>query len=107
MFSPNLSNRAKAFFVVGVVVVVSCFWLLSSRNPPSQDKGGALEPGVRSVHEHDAVGHNIKLSGMASKTVELRKDMELLSPPVPQEVIKKTGAVDTTEGTVDVDVRSI
>ena len=101
MFSPNLSNRGKAVFVVGIVVVVSLFWLLSwsrtSDSPSNSEEQVARV--VKGVERHNSVG-----SKMAEKTVELHKDLNLFSPPLPTEVEEKKKDVTVVEKTVEVDV---
>lgn len=98
MFSPNLSNRGKANFVIGVVVIVSLFWLLSlklSPAPRDSEERQVSQGADKVVHKED---------DMAGNVVELTKDMDLLSPPLPEDIEKSRESFSIKEGTVDVGV---
>lgn len=113
MFHPNLSNRGKAKFVVGVVVLVSLFWLISSWN--SRSSSPSKEDQIASEIEEDfikkdtragRVGSLSRMASLDSGVVELRRDMDLLSPPLPEEIERKREVIGhPTADTVDVDVR--
>lgn len=100
MFSPHLSNRGKAVFVVGIVVVVSLFWLLSWSR--TSDSPSNSEEHLARVVEGEK--HKSKGSKMAVKTVELHKDLNLFLPHLPAEVEEKVEDVTPMEKTVDINV---
>ena len=113
MFHPNLSNKGKANFIVGVVVVVTLFWLIgswsSSRSSQPQDtkEEQIVKEYIGGDIKQNRLSGHIKSSRMASGVVELRKDMDLFSPPLPEEIERKREAVVPTEGTVVVDVSTV
>lgn len=91
---------------MGVVILVSLFWLIgywtsSSRSSKEEqiasDIGGDLRQDRRTGR--------IKSSRMASDSVvELHRDTDLLSPPLPEEIVRRGEAIAPTEGTMNVDV---
>ena len=100
MFSPNLSNRGKAAFVVGIVIVVSLFWFIGPKNSPSQDSG-EVEKAVKAA-KGGVKGQDYKMAGNVE--VHLSKETKLLSPPLPSEVEARKDSIAVTEGTVKIDV---
>ena len=100
MFSPNLSNRGKAAFVVGIVVVVSLFWLIGPKSSSSQDSREA-EKAVKAA-KGGVKGQGYKMAGNVE--VRLSKETKLLSPPLPSEVEARKDSIAVTEGTVKIDV---
>ena len=98
---------------MGVVVLVSLFcWLISRSSRSSKEDqiaseiGGDLKQDIRT-------GRIKSQSRMASLdgtgvAVELHSDMDLLSPPLPEEIERKREAMEqSTADTLDVDVRTV
>lgn len=113
MFHPNWSNRGKANFVVGVVVLVSLFWLLGSWNSrssrSSKEDQIASETGGDFIKQDRNTGR-VRSSKMASddRVVELNRDTDLLSPPLPEEIERRKEAMDRpSSNTLDVDVSTV
>ena len=109
MFHPNLSNRGKANFIVGVVVLVSLFWLIGSWTSSSRSsKKEQIVSETGGDLKQDRRTSRIKSSRMASNSVvELHRDMDLLSPALPQEIERRRETIVPTEGTLDVDVSTV
>ena len=97
MFSPNVSNRGKAALVVGIVVVVSLFWLIGSKTGFSSRDSKEAEAELEQ-------GKDFKMAG--NPGVRLSKDTNLLSPPLPSEVEARKESIKVTEETVEIDVRT-
>ena len=109
MFHPNLSNRGKANFVVGVVILVTLFWLIGSWTSSSRSsKEEQIASELGGDLKQDRRTGRIKSSRMASDSVvELHRDMDLLSPALPQEIERRRETIVPTEGTLDVDVSAV
>ena len=111
MFHPNLSNRGKANFIVGVVILVFLFcWLISrssrssKENPIASEIGGDLKQDIRTGR----VKSQSRMASLDGVAVELHRDMDLLSPPLPEEIERKREAMEQpTADTLDVDVCTV
>ena len=89
---------------MGVVVLVSLFWLIGSWTSRSS-KEDQIASEIGDLKQDRRTGR-IKSSRMASDgVVELYRDMDLLSPPVPEEIERKKEAMDhPIANTLEVDV---
>ena len=94
---------------MGVVILVSLFWLIGSWTSRSSKEDQIASEIGGDLKQDRRIGRIKSSSRMASDSVvELYRDMDLLSPPVPEEIERRKEAVDhQTANTLDVDVSTV
>lgn len=91
---------------MGVVVIVSLFWLIGSWS--SRSSHSSKEDQIASEIGGDLIKSQSRMASLDGVAVELHRDMDLLSPPLPEEIERKREAMEQpTADTLDVDVRTV